>query len=106
VLSSWSIGGLSLSLGPELLGTLFHTTDHLVGGLSVFALAGAAAVAQLIFRRSAPWASAAGGSVALAAGLLGIVLATATGSGALYVIATLIAGAGFGVTFLGALRAL
>jgi MFS family permease len=106
VLSSWSIGGLSLALGPQLLGTLFHTTDHLVGGLSVFALAGSAAVAQVVFRRSAAWVAAAGGSVALAAGLLGIVVATATKSGALYVIATVIGGAGFGVTFLGALRAL
>jgi MFS family permease len=106
VLSSWSIGGLSLALGPELSGTLFHTTDHLVGGLTVFALAGPAAVSQLVFRRSAPWAAAAGGSVALAAGVLGIVIATGTGSGAPYVIASLIAGAGFGVTFLGALRAL
>ncbi|MFZ0040548.1 MAG: MFS transporter [Solirubrobacteraceae bacterium] len=106
VLSSWSIGGLSLALGPQLLGTLFHTTDHLVGGLSVFALAGTAAVAQLVFRRSAPWASAAGGSVALAVGLLGIVLATALASGPLYVIATVVAGAGFGVAFLGALRTL
>jgi MFS family permease len=106
VLSSWSIGGLSLALGPQLLGTLFHTTDHLVGGLSVFALAGSAAVAQVVFRRSAAWVAAAGGSVALAAGLLGIVVATATKSGALYVIAAVIGGAGFGVTFLGALRAL
>jgi hypothetical protein len=106
VLSSWSIGGLSLALGPELLGRLFHSSDHLVGGLSVFALAGSAAIAQLVFRRSAPWAGAAAGSVALAVGLLGIVLATAIGSGPLYVLATLIAGAGFGVTFLGALRAL
>lgn len=106
VLSSWSIGGLSLALGPELLGKLFHTTDHLVGGLSVFALAGTASVAQLVFRRSAPWAAAAAGSVALAVGLLGIVLAATTGSGPLYVLATLVAGAGFGVAFLGALRAL
>jgi hypothetical protein len=44
--------------------------------------------------------------MALAAGLLGIVLATATSSGVVYVIATLIGGAGFGVAFLGALRAL
>ena len=106
VLSSWSIAGLSLALGPELLGRLFHSTDHMVGGLGVFALAGPAAVSQLVFRRSAPWAAAAGGSLALAVGLVGIVLATATGSGALYVIATLVAGAGFGVAFLGALRAL
>jgi MFS family permease len=106
VMSAWSIGGLSLALGPELSATLFRTTDPLVGGLSVFALAGTAAIAQLVFRRSVPWAGAAGGSIALAAGLLGIVLATATGSGAVYVIATVIAGAGFGVAFLGALRAL
>lgn len=106
VLSSWSIGGLSLALGPQLLGTLFHTTDHLVSGLSVFGLAASASVAQIAFRRAAPWAAAAGGSVALAAGLLGIVLATATGSGAVYMAATVVAGAGFGVAFLGALRAL
>jgi MFS family permease len=105
-MSSWSISGLSLALGPELSATLFHTPDHLVGGLSVFALAGTAAIAQLVFRRSVPWAGAAGGSIVLSAGLLGIVLATAAGSGALYVIATVIAGAGFGVAFLGALRAL
>jgi MFS family permease len=106
VLSSWSIAGLSLALGPELLGTLFHTTDHLVGGLGVFALAAAAAVAQVVFRASTPSGGAAGGSVALATGLLGIVLATATRSGPLYVVSTLLAGAGFGVAFLGALRAL
>jgi MFS family permease len=106
VLSSWSIGGLLLALGPQLLGTLFHTSDHLVGGLSVFALAGPAALSQLVFRRSAPWASAAGGSVALAVGLLGIVLAAATGSGAVYLLASVIGGAGFGTAFLGALRAL
>ena len=105
-MSSWSISGLSLALGPELSATLFHTPDHLVGGLSVFALTGTAAIAQLVFRRSVPWAGAAGGSIVLSAGLVGIVLATAAGSGALYVIATVIAGAGFGVAFLGALRAL
>jgi MFS family permease len=106
VLSSWSIAGISLALGPSLAGTLFHSTDHLVGGVGVFTLAGAAAVSQLAFRRSAPWAGAAAGSLALAAGLLGIVLAAATGSGAVYVVASLIAGGGFGVAFLGALRAM
>ena len=35
-LSSWSIAGLSLSLGPDLLAKLFHSTDHLLGGLSIF----------------------------------------------------------------------
>jgi predicted MFS family arabinose efflux permease len=106
VISSWSVGGLFLSLGPQLSATLFHTTDHLVAGLSVFALAGSGAAAQLIFGRAAPWASAAAGSVALATGLLLIVLSAATDSSTVYLVGAVVGGAGFGVAFLGALRAL
>jgi RimJ/RimL family protein N-acetyltransferase len=106
VLSSWSIGGLSLALGPELLESLFHTTNYIVGGLSVFVLGATAAASQVIFRRSAPWAGAAAGSVGLAAGLLGIVLAAASKSGVIYLGAIVVVGAGFGAAFLGALRAL
>jgi MFS family permease len=106
VISSWSVAGLFLSLGPQLAAELFHTGDHLVAGLSVMALAGSGAVAQLLFGRTAPWAGAVGGSIALATGLLLIVLAAAEGSGAIYVAGAIIGGAGFGVAFLGALRAL
>jgi MFS family permease len=106
VISSWSIGGLFLSLGPQLSGVLFHTTNHFVAGFGVFTLAGSAAVAQLAFGRTAPWAGAAGGSVALALGMVLIVLAASTDSSALYVVGAVIGGAGFGVAFLGALRAL
>lgn len=106
VISSWSVGGLFLSLGPQLSATLFHTTDHLVAGLSVFALAGSGAAAQLVFGRTAPWLGAAAGSVALATGLLLIVLSAATDSSAVYLVGAVIGGAGFGVAFLGALRAL
>jgi hypothetical protein len=105
VISSWSIGGLSLSLGPELSAGLFHTTSPLVGGLSVFALAGPAAIAQVGFRRSAPWAGASAGSIALATGMLAVVVAASTDSAGLYVAGTIVAGAGFGVAFLGALLA-
>jgi MFS family permease len=106
VISSWSIGGLFLSLGPQLAANVFHTSNHLVVGVSVFALAGTAAVAQLAFGRSAPWAGAAGGSVALASGLLIIVAAAAMDSSALLLVGSVVGGAGFGVAFLGALRAL
>jgi MFS family permease len=106
VISSWSIGGLFLSLGPQLTAALFHTDDHLVAGISVFALAGTAAVAQLALGRMAPWAGAAGGSVALAVGMAAIVAATSIGSGALYLGGAIVGGAGFGVAFLGALRSL
>src|SRR3954466_7090706 len=106
VMSSWSVAGLFLSLGPQLSATLFHTPDHLVVGLSVFALAGSGAAAQVLFERTAPWAGSFGGSIALATGLLLIVLAAAEGSSALYIAGAVVGGAGFGVAFLGALRAL
>jgi MFS family permease len=106
VVSSWSIGGLFLSLGPQLAGSLLHTDDHLVTGVGVFALSGAAAAAQLLLGRTAPWAGAAFGSVALAAGTLAIVAAAAIDSSALYLAGAIVGGAGFGVAFLGALRVL
>jgi MFS family permease len=106
VLSSWSIGGLFLSLGPALSASLFHSANHLVGGISVFALAGAGAASQVVFRRVSPYMGAAGGSVVLSAGMLLIVWSASLDSSALFVTGAVIAGAGFGVAFLGALRAL
>jgi MFS family permease len=106
VISSWSVGGLFLSLGPQLSASLFHTDNHLVSGISIFVLAGSGAIAQLAFGRTAPWASASGGSVALAAGLLLIVAAASADSSALLLAGSVVGGAGFGVAFLGALRAL
>jgi predicted MFS family arabinose efflux permease len=105
-ISSWSIAGLFLSLGPQLSADLFHTTNHLIAGIGVFALSGAAAAAQFAFGRTPPWAGAARGSLALSAGMLLIVIASSAGSGVLYLAGTVIGGAGFGVASLGALRAL
>ena len=51
--------GCSCRSGRSSRATLFHTDDHLVAGLSVFALAGSGAVAQLLFGRTAPWVGAA-----------------------------------------------
>ena len=106
VTSSWSIAGLFLALGPQLSATLFHSSDHLIDGTSVFALALPAALAQVAGRRTAPWRAAATGSVALAVGMLTIVAAISVGSAALYLAGSVVAGAGFGVAFLGSLRAL
>lgn len=106
VLSSWSIGGLFLSLGPQLSAVLFQSDNHLVVGLTVFALAGSGALGQLVFGRMAPWAGATAGSLALAAGTLVIVLAASADSSLLLMVGALIGGTGFGVAFLGALRAL
>ena len=106
VTSSWSIGGLFFSLGPQLSAGLFDSTDHLVTALGVFLLAGAGSLAQLAFGRARPWVGAVTGSIALAAGMLLVVGAVALESPVLFLLGSLVGGAGFGVAFLGALRAL
>jgi hypothetical protein len=62
--------------------------------------------AQLLTGRRAPWLATSAGSIALAAGILLIVVADATGSTASYLAGSIIGGAGFGAAFLGGLRAL
>jgi hypothetical protein len=106
VLSSWSIGGLFFSLGPQLAGHLFNSSNVIVSGSGIVALAGAAVVAQLLTARTAPWIGAGVGSIALAAGMVLIVFAAARDSSAAYLAGSILAGAGFGAAFLGGLRAL
>jgi MFS family permease len=106
VLSSWSVGGLFLSLGPQLSASLFGTTNHIVTAISVFVLAACGSASQLALGRRPAWVGAAGGSVALAAGTAIIVISASTASPALLLIGSIVGGAGFGLAFLGALRAL
>ena len=106
VLSSWSIGALFFSLGPQLAGQLFNTTNVIVSGIGVVALAAAAVIAQLLTGRTAPWIATSAGSIALAAGMVMIVVAAATDSSVTYLTGSILGGAGFGAAFLGGLRAL
>lgn len=106
VLSSWSIGALFFSLGPQLAAHLFETSNAIVSGGGIVLLAAAAVVSQLATARAAPWKAASAGSIALAAGVLLIVIASATDSSITYLIGSFLGGAGFGAAFLGGLRAL
>jgi MFS family permease len=106
VIASWSLGGLFFSLGPGLSAQLFRSSSVLVAGIGAVALALSGAFSQVIFHRTAPWIGAAAGSAALAAGTMLIVAAAVTGSGAAYLAGSVVAGAGFGVAFLGGLRQL
>jgi MFS family permease len=106
VLSSWSIGGLFFSLGPELAFHLFRTTNVIVSGIGVVALAGSATVAGMVLGRITPWIGASAGSVILAAGMIVIVLAAAADSSVLFLGGSVLGGVGFGLAFLGGLRGL
>jgi MFS family permease len=106
VLSSWSIGGLFFSLGPELGARLFDTRNVVVAGIGIVVLGASAALSQIVFGRTAPWIGASAGSVALAAGTVLIVISAAVTSSTVYLAGSVVAGFGFGIAFLGGLRAL
>ena len=104
VIASWSIGGLYLALAPSLAGQLFDTHSHLAGGAAVLALAGPGGLAQLAFHRLTARAAMGGGALVLAAGMAATVASLSTDSVALFLGASAVTGAGFGVAFMGAIR--
>jgi MFS family permease len=106
VTAAYSIGGIFFALGPELSARVFDSENHLVTGVSLFLLAGVGALAQLVYGRRAAWVGAAAGAVALALGVGLIVLAAADNSAAALILGSVVGGAGFGLAFLGSLRAL
>jgi hypothetical protein len=58
VLSSWSIGGLFFSLGPQLTALLFDSTNVVVLSSGIVVLTASAALAQLVLGGTAPWRGA------------------------------------------------
>lgn len=106
VISTWSVGGLLMSLGPELVVKLFHTTNDVVAGLPFVVLSAAAAAGQFVFQRARTWVMASGGALTLALGLLMIVASAALGVPALLILGTVAGGIGFGGAFMGGLRTL
>lgn len=106
MIASWAIGGLYLSLGSSLTADILHTGNHLVAGLVVALLPGAAAVACVLLRGLTPLRMMLFGSTALAAGTALTLPALLAPSMALLFAATAVAGSGFGTAFLGALRML
>ena len=106
VLASWSIGGLFMSLGPQLAAIELGTSNHLAGGVAILALTGAGSVAQLVFQRAAPHRLTTVGAVVLAVGLASVVGSLSLDSGALFLAASTLTGVGWGAAFLGALRSL
>jgi hypothetical protein len=95
------VGGLFFSLGPALAAHLFNTTNVIASGAGLVALAGSAALAQLLLGRTAPWIGVSAGSVALAAGMILIVVAAAIDSSAAFLAGSVLGGIGFGIDFLG-----
>ncbi len=104
--ATWALGGLILSLGPSLTAKVLHDSSHVAGGLPIFIMAGTSSVASIWLRDTHARAAARGGLVALIVGVGLALLALGDGSTALFLIATGVAGLGFGPAFAGAFRAI
>jgi MFS family permease len=103
--ATWALGGLILSLGPSLIAKVLHDSSHVAGALPIFIMAGISSIASVWLRDTHARAAARGGLVALIVGIALALLALGDGSTALFLVATAVAGLGFGPAFAGAFRA-
>ena len=104
VLASWSVGGLYLALGPQLTSVLAHSHSQLAGGLAVCLLSAPAAIAQLMGRNLSNRTLTSVGASLLALGMVLTAASLSASSPVFFLAAVAIAGVGFGLAFMGALR--
>jgi MFS family permease len=104
MIATWALGGLILSVGGSLLGAVFGVGNHAVVGAVLGLFAGSSAAAAVAARDLSPAAMTRLGTTALAAGVGLFIASLVASSLTLFVIASAVAGGGFGSAFLGALR--
>lgn len=104
VIVSWSVGGVFLGLGGAIAKDLLGRSDHLVTGLVVACLQGAAGLAQLAWNlRAGPSLWRRGvvvGTGTLIAGVAAASAALAAGTVSGFVLASTVTGLGMGLLFL------
>jgi hypothetical protein len=105
-IAAWALGGFFLSLAPSLLAAATGSKSVLNGGLAVAALTISGAISIMNLRLRAPQLALLVGSSFLAVGVSVILLAVNLGWLWLFFTGAVVAGVGFGASFLGALRLL
>jgi hypothetical protein len=105
-IAAWALGGFFLSLAPSLLTAATGSRSVLNGGLAVAALTISGAISIMNLRLRAPQLALLVGCSFLAVGVSVILLAVNLGWLWLFFTGAVVAGVGFGASFLGALRLL
>lgn len=105
-IAAWALGGFFLSLAPSLLAAATGSRSVLNGGLAVAALTISGAISIMNLRLRAPQLALLVGCSFLAVGVSVILLAVNLGWLWLFFTGAVVAGVGFGASFLGALRLL
>ena len=103
-IATWSLTGLYGSLGPALTRQVSGADSAILGGLSLFILAGAGSITVLVTRNGNAGRLQAWGAFALIAGVGITEVALEASSVVVLFLGTAIAGVGFGTAFQGALR--
>ena len=102
----WALAGFYASLGPSLADLVSGTHSTILGGASLFVLAGSGALAVVVFRRVDARRFSIAGSSLVMLGVAIVLVAAGARSLTLFFIGTAIAGVGFGGGFQGGLRAI
>jgi hypothetical protein len=105
-IAAWALGGFFLSLAPSLLTAATGSTSVLNGGFAVAALTLSGAISIHTLRLRAPRLALLVGCSFLAIGVSVILAAVNLGWLWLFFTGAVVAGVGFGASFLGALRML
>ncbi|WP_435166581.1 MFS transporter [Falsirhodobacter sp. 1013] len=106
VLTGWALGGLYMSLMPNILHEALHTKTQLITGALVCAQMGAAAAAVLWGRTRPPSRMMMAGTLSQATGIPMTLMGIETEQAAMIFAGTLVSGAGQGLCFSSILRLL
>jgi predicted MFS family arabinose efflux permease len=104
LLAVWALGGLYGALGPSLVSTLTGSHSVVLGGLSLFVLAGVAALTVVVLRGTRPRTVMLIGIVGLVTGVVLTLVALSVRSPAVFFAGTVVSGVGFGSGFQGGIR--
>ena len=98
---SWSLGGYYLALGPSISKSVLGLDNHLVGGLTICALALPGVLVPVFTKYRDNRALMYIGASSTALGVIGVLISVLSGSTALFFVSSVIAGIGFGTIFAG-----
>jgi MFS family permease len=102
--AAWALAGFYGSLGPTLVRQLAGGGSVLLGGFTLFVLAGSGALALLCLRRLVAQTMMQLGTAAIFTGVALTILSTTDGSLGVFFVGIAVAGVGFGAGFQGAIR--
>jgi MFS family permease len=103
--ASWALIGLYLGIGPTITRELFSVTSPTVSGLAVLLMSGTGAVVGIALGRGGARHMMQVGGATMLAGVALMALAVSLENIELFLLATVVGGAGYGGSFQGGLRA-